>query len=405
MSHETRQAITTSMNKLIFIPFLTLSPFFFAAGQSYPETYKFTEDIRKDMERDTTAWKYQVGATNYAFAGDYLNALKAWDEGFKPRNYIPTSQDSVTLQNAVFKHATDYIIERSVNEQIIIINEAHHNPKHRVFTRSLLEGLYTNGYRYLGLEALTDSIINERGYAVSESGYYTGEPEFGNLIYEAKKLGFTIFGYEAAPGKNGKEREIEQATNIRQFMETNREGKMLIHCGFDHVYEKEVSSWGKAMAGRLKEYTGIDPLTIDQVKFTERSKPEFSHYFLSAAHHKNPFIMTNPEATVFNGFGISNQTDLVVLHPVTTYRNGWPDWSTTGRKEYWLPQRKRKKYPGTVQVLVYRPGEYENMGIPVTITELQPGINKPLYLQCNHYTVIIRNKEYVVIDRFSVVVK
>jgi hypothetical protein len=51
-------------------------------------------------------------------------------------------------------------LNRAKNEKLIIINEAHHNIKHRVFTTSLLQGLYDNGYRFFGLEALSDTSIN-----------------------------------------------------------------------------------------------------------------------------------------------------------------------------------------------------------------------------------------------------
>jgi len=127
----------------------------------------------------------------------------------------------------------------------------------------------------LGLEAIADSTINERNYAIQESSYYTKEPEYGNLISEARRLGFNLYGYEASEGKNGKEREIEQAKNIKKFMQAHQNGKYIIHCGFDHVFENEVKNWEKAMAGRLKEYTSIDPFTIAQVKFSEKSKSEF----------------------------------------------------------------------------------------------------------------------------------
>ncbi len=144
-----------------------------------------------------------------------------------------------------------------------IINEAHHVPKHRAFTRSLLKELYANGYRYLGLEALFDAAVNETKFPVIETGYYTKEPEFGNLISEALATGFTLFSYEASQGKNGKEREIEQAENIQKFIENNPKAKVLIHCGYAHAYENDYPAWGKAMAGRLKQNMNIDPLTID----------------------------------------------------------------------------------------------------------------------------------------------
>lgn len=393
------------MHKLVSIIFFTIISPFFISGQTASDIYKFTEDISNEIKNDTVAWKYQTGATSYSFSGDYFNALNTWDQGFTPRVYTPTHLDSVILETSVTKNAADYIVERSAGEQIIIINEAHHNSKHRTFTRSLLEGLYRNGYRYLGLEALSDSLINQRGYAVGESGYYTAEPEFGNLIYEAKRLGFVIFGYEAVAGKNGKEREIEQAKNIQQFLEKNRDGKLLIHCGFDHVYEKEVGSWEKAMAGRLKEYTGIDPFTIDQVKYTERSKAEYGHYFLYATEERQPFVLTDQNNRVFNGLSEPKQTDIIVIHPITDYSHHRPDWLAAGKKEYWFPEEKLKKYDAPVQVLVYRSGEYENNGIPADITELGAGISRPLYLQHKNYMVVVKNKDYMVIDTFPIVVE
>lgn len=83
-----------------------------------------------------------------------------------------------------------------------------------------------------------------------------------------------MFGYEATGGENGKEREIAQARNIIRFIDQNPHGKLLIHCGHDHVIEGMPSSraWEKAMAGRLKEYTQIDPFTIDQTQFAEKSR-------------------------------------------------------------------------------------------------------------------------------------
>lgn len=393
------------MSQLISIVCFTMMLPVFISGQTPTQVYKFAEDISREIEQDTVAWKYQIGATHYSFSGNYSAALRTWDQGLTPRVYTPTRRDSVIMETSVLRNASDYIVERSAGEQIMIINEAHHNPKHRAFTQSLLKGLYNNGYRYLGLEALSDSLINQRGYAVGESGYYTCEPEFGNLIYEAKKLGFIIFGYEATQGKNGKEREIEQAKNIQQFLKKNQPGKVVIHCGFDHAYENEVQGWERAMAGRLKEYTGIDPLTIDQVKYTERSKAEYGHYFLYATEERQPFVVIDQKQQVFNGLSEPKQTDIVVIHPITMYHHHRPDWLAAGKKEYQFPEEKLKKYHAPVQVLVYRSGEYENNGIPADITELETGSNKPLYLQSNNYTVVVKNKDYTVIDTFSIVVE
>jgi uncharacterized iron-regulated protein len=65
-------------------------------------------------------------------------------------HYI-TGADSLFFNTFKAVNAKDYILERAKKEKIIIINEAHHNARHRSFTCSLLQGLYEDGYRYLGL--------------------------------------------------------------------------------------------------------------------------------------------------------------------------------------------------------------------------------------------------------------
>jgi len=58
------------------------------------------------------------------------------------------------LDNYSNKDAKPYILSRTKNEQIVIINESHHRPEHRKFTSDLLAQLYDQGYRYLALEAI-----------------------------------------------------------------------------------------------------------------------------------------------------------------------------------------------------------------------------------------------------------
>ena len=207
------------INKLQFVIFVVF--FLFFTGNSYSQlqfstSYEFSGDIKTDIENNTTDYgiKVQIGAANYSNSGYFRKA----QELFGSR---PLSEKSLALFSPDDWESTDarrYILKRSKNERIIVINEAHNNSRHRNFTASLLEGLYKNGYRYLGLEALwVDSIVNQRKFVVWEDGFYTREPEFGNLITEAIRLGFTVFGYEA-DNKNGEEREQEQVRNIMCYL-------------------------------------------------------------------------------------------------------------------------------------------------------------------------------------------
>ncbi|MET0300882.1 MAG: hypothetical protein ABW036_14015, partial [Flavitalea sp.] len=139
-------------------------------SQTLKQSYKFASDIELSISSDTAPWRYQVGAAAYSMVGLYKASLITIDrEGGGARSI--KGEDSVLIQNFEKIPAKPYIIEQAKNSKITIINEAHHNPMHRVFTHSLLQDLYNNGYRYLGLEALDDEEINKRKFPTEESGY------------------------------------------------------------------------------------------------------------------------------------------------------------------------------------------------------------------------------------------
>lgn len=375
-----------------------------AFGQADSETYRFSKDILTQIDKDTVPWKYQTGATELSFSGYYQELLQIWEKNGMRKPKI-SEEDSLYFTTSRKVNAKDYIIEQSKQAQIIIINEAHHIPRHRTFIQSLLKELYDNGYRYLGLEALFDSTINERKYPVIETGYYTKEPEFGNLISEAIKIGFTLFGYEASRGKNGREREIEQAENIQRFLESHPKGKVLIHCGYAHVYENDYPAWGKAMAGRLKENMNIDPLTIDQTMFLEQADPENNHLAMQLNNTKEPIILIDENGKVFQGKNKLNQTDLVIIYPQTEYVHNRPDWLTNGREGYDIPPSILEKHQ-PILVLAYRNDEHEKNGIPADIIEIKNNINpSKLYLTRGIYTIIMKDENYKIINKYSIEIK
>lgn len=387
------------MKEYFFTSFL-LSTILFGQ-QAYSQTYQFSKDILKKIESDSVAWKYQVGATELSFNGYYKETLDIWDKnGVRKANY--TVEDSLRFVNSKKVNAKDFVVKQSANYSILIINEAHHIPKHRTFTKSLLKDLYANGYRYLGLEALFDEKINQRKFPVLESGYYTKEPEFGNLINEALKLGFTIFSYEASPDKNGKDREIEQAENIQRFIENNPKGKVIIHCGYAHAFENDYPAWGKAMAGRLKDNMKIDPLTIDQTMFLEKAKTSNNHLYIQLNDQQYPIVLLDRNEKAFSGFTKDNQTDIVVIHPQTTYENNRPVWFTKDKEKFTVPQSKINKHHELL-ILAYRKDEYENDGIPTDIIEvIDQKKNTDLYLEKGRYTIVLKDRNYEVIETFDI---
>jgi hypothetical protein len=161
----------------------------------------------------------------------------------------------------------DFLINKCKDERIVMFNENHFSPNSRLLVMLLLQDLHDAGYRHLALEMLWDKNINERGFTISKSGFYTREPMASNLIREAKKIGFNIFGYDDF----SKDREKKQAENIyNNTFKVDSLTKVVVLAGFGHIHEKIATNRNR-MAGEFKNTYHIDPLTIDQTEYKTNS--------------------------------------------------------------------------------------------------------------------------------------
>ena len=342
-------------------------------AQEFP--YKLSKDILVEKDSNQNAFALQIAATNFAFQGDYKQALKIWNEQRPNQKEIKLTEfDSLFFVKSKVISAKDYIIEKSKNEEIIILNELHHNSSHRKFARSLLKDLYDNGYRYLGLEALNDNQINQRKFGTLESGYYTSEPEFGNLIKEALDLGFILFGYEESETDNWdadkwKNREIAQAQNIFKFMQNHTDGKYFIYCGAGHAFEGDNKGRGKSMAGVLADLTNMNPLTIDQNRYSDKGENNYNQPLSKLVKTNEPSILINSDGTVFRGNSTSYETDISIIQPIESDENKSAFWLDENQNEIKIPKEKTIEYPALL--LVYRKGELATNGIPTQVIEFK----------------------------------
>lgn len=176
-----------------------------------------------------------------------------------------SSKDDVYKDNAVFIK----IAEIAKENQVIMLNEDHYYPKHRLLAMELLETLKANGYTYLSLEAFvadpeTDFTPNYN------NGIYTDEPYFAHFIRKAITLGFTVSGHENVD--KGIDREMGQAKNIIKILEKDPHAKIFVYVGHGHLEKKHKTK--KLMAEYFKELSGINPITINQTVICADAKRE-----------------------------------------------------------------------------------------------------------------------------------
>lgn len=371
--------------------------------------YKFSYVIRAELMNGTA--RISKAAQDFSYIGKYDEALKIPNEVELTWGFDSLStEDLAWFQNFQPIPAKDFILEQAAKEQIIIINEAHHKPNHRIFTKSLLQGLYQQGFRYLGLECLNnvfdgsngflmDWKLKERGYPLQSmlTGTYTIEPQMANLIRESLEIGFELFGYDR--NKKG-DREVLQAENIRnKILAQDPDAKILIHCGWYHLLEESYRG-KKWMAEHLKEMTGIDPFTIYQDILVERySSKEFELYDQIRAHEPSVFI--NKNGTLFNGKKDFDKFDVLVYHPRTKYKKNRPDWYLEHGKQFFEFDKSiiDVGYPCFVKAFKQTDGPF---AVPIDLIELESKFdNSALILATGNYRIEIEGKDRTV-QRFEI---
>lgn len=378
------------------------------------QTYdlKFTDQILEELKEG----KLHEASAAYllTYIGKYREALDQYEVPLAWGLDAMSVAEKADFQQYRPVDAYRYLAERTKNERIVIISEAHHKIQHRVFTRNMLATLYSNGFRYLGIEALMttpentetmlmDAEMQERGYPLygPVSGTYTREPQMSNMIRDAIDMGFEIFGYERAVA--GEERDVQQAKNILRFMADHPDGKVVIHCGWYHAIESNYPKRENEyyMAHHLKQLSGIDPLTIYQDALSERFLDAESPYY-KAVKADDVSVLINADGEAFNGKPGEDHFDILLYHPRTKYRKNRPDWL------YHLPDHtfikvktelvEKTAYP--VIVKAYPVGEIPEAA-PMDVIELSgPSDNTYLVLKKGKYRVemVPKNGEIVVYD-------
>jgi hypothetical protein len=366
-----------------------------ARAQKATSPYVFADDLAATLR--TQPDQNQQVAWQYARIGRYQAALEANNKGHVRAPRPLPRADSLAFAAYRPADAKAYILERAQKERIIIINEAHHVPRHRVFTAALLPGLAAQGYHYLATEdLLEDDSLNwaTRHYPVQATGSYVGEPTMANLLRTAQKEGFRLHSYNYGFSREGdwparqKAREIAQARNIQHILLADPKAKIVIHCGYSHASEQpDPEDHSRWMASYLREYTGIDPFTVDQTVLSEGS----GNRYYQPLPVRGSVVLLDAQGQPFSTADKYMSVDAYVYHPPATAVQGRPDWLiTTERRPVAVTSKIKVPYP--CQVLAYVAGEPAE-AVPADVIELTSKTDATaLVLAPGRYRVVVRSR-------------
>ena len=301
-----------------------------------PFSFKFSDAARAvsvlEQNREAylagpEAWMYWQAVAQYkAQAGDRAGALTAWDLAATPKEKETPALDGVGPEPAA-----DVVLREAERRRAVFLNEAHHDARHRDFTRSLLAGLRARGYRFFAAEAFDRDVAEKAtaGEPPSAWGGYLGEPSFSALAAEAQRQGFVLVPYEDEGGPcsdppedpqfcaNRRDRAMAETLKARVF-DLDPRAKLVVHAGFDHVRKDGRGAW-KTMAGEFRRLTGTDPLVVDQVELSSRGSedrdPAPLRAVVSAFHPEGPVILSASDGRGWLLPGDEAAYDFHVVHP------------------------------------------------------------------------------------------
>jgi hypothetical protein len=214
--------------------------------------------------------------TNAVSSGGQLQAT--WNSFFGREDLnvdlkgVPRPSTACRPSDAGAADAYDWLLRNTRDRKVLMLNDDHMHVAPRAFLLKLLPTLRKLGFSHIGFEALTpDAKQTDRDLAAA--GFYTVEPLFAAILRNAGSLGFQIFGYESLQSAalsaedRFQAREQGQARNIaEEIARAAPSARFVIFAGFAHIRSKTLTGQGdtrRYMASYLKDYAGIDPLTID----------------------------------------------------------------------------------------------------------------------------------------------
>jgi hypothetical protein len=279
------------------------------------------------LQTKATAWNFINEQDSVdkciAYRHNYFN--KRMNKNFIEIN--ETKNSNPNIKNDTLNYYSNFL-EDAKNNRVIIINESHQYWKHRYNASIIIDSLYSLGYEYIALEALskTDTMLNKRKYPIQQSGYFISEPFFGNLIRKSAKKGFLFLPYEDITN----EREEGQAKNINTFLVNNPNKKLIIYCGWEHISQRINNINKPSMAYLLQTKYNTPILTLNQTQF-------LNHVIPNKNSSNSPFLLKKKDIVIdsavynndyylinFDNFNIHESKRLVNINTKKQSKESYP---------------------------------------------------------------------------------
>ena len=263
-----------------------------------------------------------------SFLGDYKDAELSFSIQQEPQRDDAPSPLAQPGWHAV--PALDYIPQLAKQYRAVFLNEAHNIALTRTLTVRLLKPLRDEGFNVFAVETLYSpniAALNKRGYPVDDSGFYTREPVYGEMVRTALKLGYKVVAYEADPDRSGNAREAQQAENLWNILKNDPDAKIVVNAGYAHIQKTGKFLGAQSMAEHFMKDSGIAPLAVDQTTMIPHLDRAMDHPdygpIISALHPAEPVVFIDKDAKPWS---LRPGYDVSVIFPEEHFVYDRPTW-------------------------------------------------------------------------------
>ena len=340
------------------------------------------------------------------------NAPKNWSI----RELTSTQYGSVTAKHpcpaesdeVIYIDPLPKIREMAKTHKLVLINESHSKPLHRIFVMKVAEALAQDGFDHYGGESLSKKFkdpgfsaeVSRRGYLTEkESWYLANEPYLGHALEGIIESGYKLFAYETEipmpPDTYSQvsHRDGNNAKHVLDYMNKFPDGRFLIHTGPHHLKETSDNSGQSWMAKYIKETSDVDPLTIAQTECFG------SGYFEGGLLGYAMPVNKDGKPIKYKGF------DMIVIPPKEAAYKDRPLWLKNELGRQFIPIPKALQLDDQyLKIFAYRLDRDIGAGAEDYIYR-EPGSDRPLALRPGHYSVKAFNQDSQIIAETKLTVE
>lgn len=294
--------------------------------------------------------------------------------------------------DSVGADAISYISTIAQQQKILLFNESHYDYRHRLLITLLLDSLYKLGYRHLAMEA---KIYNkEKEFVSKQDAFYILEPFLANLIREARQKGFSIDPYDDTSGYSNKfissvdQREHNQGKNLADLFHKDSSAKWVVLAGYSHINKNYFTPNQKSAAQYFKEFSGIEPYSINQSDYTDILFPGKLNF-----SDKPPgYYMLDFTSTVYK----DRQADLYIVNNIKENPYEKPFYSIMPKlTKYEIDYSEKLTLNSEVFIFIKKElSVLKNNALPIYIGHPQKGDS--IFLPKNEYQLLIVDDKDVI---------